>query len=130
MSKVSMTVKQIVELGLWDKVAEYLGINLYALNEGQISDDEVLTFDTEFKKHQKDLPREFVGECFILRNNEGEFCYGECSGNGNDFDEAYKWNDEEDVYRFINHNREYNNEDWKVLRIRINYKIIELWQEN
>jgi len=53
MSKVSMTVKQIIELGLWDKVAEYLDINPYALNEGQISYNEVLEFDTEFKKFKK-----------------------------------------------------------------------------
>lgn len=50
MSKVSMTVQQIKDLGLWDKVSEYLGINPWALNEGQIDNDEVLEFDTEFKK--------------------------------------------------------------------------------
>lgn len=49
MSKVSMTVQQITDLGLKDKVFEYLGINPYALNEGQIGYDSILEFDTEFK---------------------------------------------------------------------------------
>jgi len=124
MSKVSMTVKQIMELGLWDKVCEYLGINPFALSEGRISINEVLEFDTEFKKPKKELLNEFTGECFILRNINGEFCYGECSGVGNYFDEAEKWNDEEDVERFINHNREYDNEDWKICRVKISYKIV------
>jgi hypothetical protein len=44
MSKVSMTVKQIRDLGLWDKVSEYLNINPYAINEGQIDCDEVLIY--------------------------------------------------------------------------------------
>lgn len=52
MSKVLMTVKQIQDLGLWDRVSEYLHINPYALNEGQISEDEVLEFDSEFKKEE------------------------------------------------------------------------------
>jgi len=125
MSKVSMTVKQIVELGLWDKVAEYLGINIYALNEGQISDNEVLEFDTEFKKSKKDLPNKFTSECFVLRNTDGEFCYGECSGKGMYFDEAEKWNSEEDVSRFIWHNKEYDNDEWKIYRVIIDYKIVE-----
>jgi len=120
MSKVSMTVKQIMELNLWDKVCEYLGINPFALSEGQISINEVLEFDTEFKKPKKELPNEFTGECYILRNNDGE-----CSGKGVYFDEAEKWNDKEDVSRFINHNREYDNEDWKIRRVEISYKIIE-----
>ena len=50
-----------MELGLWDKVCEYLGINPFALSEGQISVDEVLEFDTEFKKPKKELPNEFTG---------------------------------------------------------------------
>ena len=124
MSKVSMTVKQIMELGLWDKVSEYLGINPFALSEGQISNDEVLEFDTEFKKPEKELPNEFTGECYVLKNIDGEFCYGECSGDGNYFEEAEKWNDAEDVERFINHNREYDSEDWKICRVEINYKIV------
>ena len=124
MSKVSMTVKQIMELGLWDKVSEYLGINPFALNEGQISINEVLEFDTEFKKPEKVLQNEFASECYVLRNNDGEFCYGECSGYGNYFEEAEKWNDAEDVERFINHNREYDNKDWKICRVEISCKIV------
>ena len=124
MSKISMTVKQIIELGLWDKVSKYCGIDYYALNEGQISINEVLEFDTEFKKPEKELPNEFTGECYVLRNTDGEFCYGECSGDGNYFEEAEKWNDAEDVERFINHNREYDNKDWKICRVEISCKIV------
>ena len=124
MSKVSMTVKQIMELGLWDKVSEYLSINPFALSEGQKFNDEVLEFDTEFKKPAKVLQNEFTSEYYVLRNTNGEFCYGECSGKGICFDEAEKWNDAEDVERFINHNREYDSEDWKICRVEINYKIV------
>ena len=48
MSKVKMTVRQLTDLGLRDKVFEYLKINPYALNEGQIGYDDVLEFDSEF----------------------------------------------------------------------------------
>lgn len=53
MSKVSMTVQQIRDLGLWDKVCDYLKLNPYALNEGLIDNDDVLEFDTEFKPLEK-----------------------------------------------------------------------------
>lgn len=53
MSKVEMTVRQIMHLGLWDKVCEYKGWNPYCLNEGLIDYDEMIEFDTEFKK---DIP--------------------------------------------------------------------------
>lgn len=125
MSKVSMTARQIKDLGLWDKVCEYTGINPWAFNEGQITDDEIIEFDSEFKKPKKELPNTFTDECFILRNEDGMFCYGECSGCGYYFEDAYKWNDEEDVSRFINHNREYDNSEWKPLRVKINYEIVE-----
>jgi len=119
MSKVSMTVKQIMELGLWDKVSKYCDIDT------RISFNEVLEFDTEFKKPEKELSNEFTGECYVLRNTDGEFCYGECSGKGIYFDEAEKWKDEEDINRFINHNREYDNENWKICKVEISYKIVE-----
>ena len=120
MSKISMTVKQIMELGLWDKVSEYLGIDSCKL----MPINKVLEFDTEFKKPVKVLSNEFTSECFILRNNNGEFCYGKCSGKGIYFDEAEKWNNKEDVSRFINHNRKYDNVDWKIRRVKINFKIV------
>ena len=71
------------------------------------------------------MPNEFTDECFILRNNEGQFCYGECSGNGYDFDSAEKWNDEEDAIKYIWHHKEYDSIEWKIFRVKINYKIVE-----
>lgn len=53
MSKVSMTVRQIKDLGLWDKVCDYKNINPYAINEGLINYDDIIEFDTEFKKEKK-----------------------------------------------------------------------------
>lgn len=54
MSLIKMTVKQIFDLGLWDKVCEYKNINPYALNEGLITYDDVIEFDTEFKTYKKE----------------------------------------------------------------------------
>lgn len=48
-----LTVRQIINLGLWDKVCKYKGINSWALNEGLIEDDEVIEFDSEFRKESK-----------------------------------------------------------------------------
>lgn len=53
MSKISMTVRQIKDLGLWDKVCEYKDINPWAINEGSIEYDDVIEFDTEFKEEDK-----------------------------------------------------------------------------
>lgn len=50
MSTVKMTVKQILDLGLWDKVCEYKDWSPWILNEGQIGEDELVEFDSEFKK--------------------------------------------------------------------------------
>jgi len=50
MSRVSMTVRQCRDLGLWDKYCEWSGCNLYAINEGKIYNDDVIEFDSEFKK--------------------------------------------------------------------------------
>ncbi len=50
MSVVKMTVRQIVDLGLWEKVCEYKGWDYYIRREGTISDEEEVEFDTEFKK--------------------------------------------------------------------------------
>ncbi len=41
---VSMTVREIVDKGLWDWVCEVEGINPWARNEGLITEDEVITF--------------------------------------------------------------------------------------
>lgn len=50
MSKVEMTVGQIMELGLWDNVCKYKGWNPYILNEGLVAKDEIVEFDTTFEK--------------------------------------------------------------------------------
>lgn len=50
MGMVRMTVKDIMNLGLWDKVCEYKNWNPYIIREGRIDDDEMVEFDSEFKK--------------------------------------------------------------------------------
>lgn len=52
MAKIELTVRQIMNLGIWDKVCEYKGWSPYILNEGRISEDEKVTFDDEFKREE------------------------------------------------------------------------------
>lgn len=51
--KTKLTVRELKNLGIFDKVAEYLGIRHYALNEGLMDYDTVLEFDSEFKKEDE-----------------------------------------------------------------------------
>lgn len=60
MAKVELTVSQIMNLGLWDRVCEYKGWNPYILNEGRIDEDEVVTFDDTFEKPKEPLPSEDI----------------------------------------------------------------------
>ena len=85
MSKVTMTVKQIMDLGLWDKVCEYKGWDVWILNEGRIDSLEEVEFDTEFEKESsryeealpllKDDMRLFSYRINCSPNWEGEY-YG------------------------------------------------------
>jgi len=50
MSEVKMTVQQIMDLGLWEKVCEYKGWNIWIVNEGKMQEDEIVEFDTTFPK--------------------------------------------------------------------------------
>jgi len=53
MAEIELTVKQITNLGLWDKVCEYKGWDEWIIKEGKINEDELVTFDDEFKKENK-----------------------------------------------------------------------------
>lgn len=53
MAKVELTVKQIINLGLWEKVCDYRGWNTWILNEGKMDENETVEFDDEFKKEVK-----------------------------------------------------------------------------
>lgn len=53
MSYIQLTVRQIINLGLWNKVCEYKGWNEWILNEGRIDENEMVEFDDEFKKETK-----------------------------------------------------------------------------
>lgn len=61
MSKVEMTVQQISDLGLWEKVCEYKGWNKWILNEGRIDANEFVEFDSEFKKQELEMERFKMG---------------------------------------------------------------------
>ncbi|MGJ0846583.1 hypothetical protein ACR77J_07835 [Tissierella praeacuta] len=55
MSKVKMTVRQIMDLGLWNKVCEYKKWDPWILNEGRIDYDEIVEFDSEFKEEEIEI---------------------------------------------------------------------------
>lgn len=61
MAKVELTVKQIINFGLWEKVCEYKGWDHWIVNEGRIDENEIVEFDDEFKKEE-----EIVGDKFIV----------------------------------------------------------------
>jgi hypothetical protein len=109
-----MTVKQIFDLGLWDKVCEYKGWNSWCYSEGQIDSDEIVEFDSEFKKLIKELQNIYTNEFWVIRNLEGLFVYGEYDEIGEDFNQAKKFVDSDDANNFINHNTEYDNDYWNV----------------
>lgn len=52
MTETTLTVRQIMDLGLWEKVCEYKGWNEWILNEGRISEDEEVTFNSTFEKEE------------------------------------------------------------------------------
>lgn len=58
MSLVTMTVKQLKDLGLWESVRRYKGYNPYVLNEGLMDMDSEVTFESNYK----DLNVNFQGE--------------------------------------------------------------------
>lgn len=57
-----MTVRQCRDLGLWDNYCEWSGCNPYAINEGQIDNDDIIEFDSEFKKKEtvKDIEEKII----------------------------------------------------------------------
>ena len=48
---MKITPEEALELGIWGEVADAKGINVWALQEGQIDDDEELTVTVEQVKH-------------------------------------------------------------------------------
>lgn len=50
MSKVTLTVQQIINLGLWDRVCEYKGWREDICRDGTVKRDELVDFDDEFRK--------------------------------------------------------------------------------
>lgn len=70
MAKIELTVRQIMNFGLWDKVCEYKGWEPYILNEGRISEDELVEFDDNFKK-EKSLSTEEEIMAFIMSELDG-----------------------------------------------------------
>ncbi|XZN14429.1 hypothetical protein ACSW9O_15290 (plasmid) [Clostridium perfringens] len=79
MSNVKMTVQQIKDLGLWDKVCDYKGINPWSTNEGLINYDDIIEFDTEFKEVDKKNIKDFLKDrsdyVAEIRNNANKLYY-------------------------------------------------------
>lgn len=42
--KVTATVKELMDAGVWDEVCDLLGLNPWAVNEGLMDSSESLTF--------------------------------------------------------------------------------------
>lgn len=54
MAIIKLTVRQIVNLGLWDKVCDYRGWDQWSFREDlKTREDERIDFDDEFKKETK-----------------------------------------------------------------------------
>jgi len=51
--KTILTVKQIMDLGIWQQVCDYKGWDYWSVNEGRIEENELVEFDSEFKKEEK-----------------------------------------------------------------------------
>lgn len=60
MAEITMTVRQIMNLGLWDKVCEYKGWNPWILNEGRIGENESVTFNDTFEKPEEKKDRAVI----------------------------------------------------------------------
>jgi len=71
-SKVSMTVRQIINLGLWDRVCEYKNWKPWILNEGKIGGDDIVEFDSEFKEDETGIRELKVAIEVVIKINEGE----------------------------------------------------------
>jgi hypothetical protein len=81
MSRVSMTVRQICDLGLWSEVCEQESLNPWAINEGLISDDDTIEFDSGLLSEEcymdvKDDKQliDYIIEKLNTRNDECKYC--------------------------------------------------------
>ncbi|MEK4824594.1 hypothetical protein NSS71_08545 [Niallia sp. FSL W8-0951] len=90
MAKIELTVKQIMNLGLWDKVCDYKGWEPWILNEGRIDENELVEFDDEFKKEEKEINLHeaidlmLAGSDIKVLFNNGNYRYiGLCDDLGN-----------------------------------------------
>jgi len=54
MAQTTLTVRQIMDLGLWEKVCEYQGWDSYIYNQGRIGEDDLVTFDSNFEKEKEE----------------------------------------------------------------------------
>lgn len=79
MARVNLQVRNIMNLGLWDKVCEYKGWNPWILNEGRISEDEWVEFDDTFEKLDESennkyfLLKEVVSGKWLLYEKDSTF---------------------------------------------------------
>jgi hypothetical protein len=80
--------------------------------------------DAQPKKEEVGFKTEFKGECYIIQDATGNFVYGECEGEGMDFEQAQKFNDFNGALRFVNHNEEYDSDHWKIFKVKIDYEIL------
>lgn len=78
MAKITLTYRQIMNLGLWGAVSEYKGWD-YLNNNGVVyTDDQLITFDDKFEEPVDELPvdnkRVFIGNVVL---KEGYYTFGD-----------------------------------------------------
>lgn len=61
MAKIKLTVRQILNLGLWDQVCDYLGWEPHIIREGRIDYDDLVEFDDAFEKEVDSSEHDSVG---------------------------------------------------------------------
>ncbi|WCK57060.1 hypothetical protein PP175_28135 (plasmid) [Aneurinibacillus sp. Ricciae_BoGa-3] len=64
MATIKLTVLQLLNLGLWEKVCEYKGWSPWIFNEGRIREDELVEFDDEFKREEERNEEYEIGDKF------------------------------------------------------------------
>lgn len=70
MAKTELTVRQIMDLGIWEKVCEYNNWSPYILREGLIGEDELVIFDSNFEKHEENKIKLEVDDTWERKNYE------------------------------------------------------------
>lgn len=71
---ISLTVRNLVNLGLWSRVCEYKGWDPHILGDGLISLDSIVEFDDEFLKKDIVPIEQLKMFLFNISSDEAMYC--------------------------------------------------------